>query len=289
MTEKQTIESIISLEKRYAKIKDLLENSPLYKDLYKGMITIESKVMHQPDILFIGINPGEGAFNSLNSKTKGNAYPVRMISDEKYRENLQLAILGKHAARGYWKSEKIWEGYEWHELSKPVNNPFVVRMIDLLIKLANQRSEKPLDVSIKEGQTAFMDLIADKVMFTNVNPVATKSTTELNQIMAMLAKEKSLNEEWKLEKLDSVTKDTVTNFFRQRTFDLIEILQPKLIVCMGASAYSSMKLGSRTTGNIFTNPSYEVRGKKYPVVGFRRSGNWSGSMAEVAKEIEKHT
>ena len=67
MTEK-LITRIIEHEKRYLKIKEVLENSSEYKDLYKGMITIESKVIERPDILFVGINPGQGAYISLKVK-----------------------------------------------------------------------------------------------------------------------------------------------------------------------------------------------------------------------------
>lgn len=57
------------IEKKIEPIKDFLEenkNTKYYKVLYKGIITLDSPLVYKPEILFIGINSGEGAYNECN-------------------------------------------------------------------------------------------------------------------------------------------------------------------------------------------------------------------------------
>ncbi|WP_055444940.1 hypothetical protein [Lacinutrix himadriensis] len=130
------IENIQNIEKKYLPIKEILEksnNSNKYHGLYKGIISIQSKIVNNPDILFLGINPGEGAYiemnqNSKNHKTK---FPEKLISNIDYLSNIELDWVKKGVSRG----EKIkgkWFGYEWYERDRKINNSFPSRMIDLL-------------------------------------------------------------------------------------------------------------------------------------------------------------
>ena len=60
---KNLIGELIQIENRYLPIIQILENKSEYKELYRGFMTFQSEINSNPDILFLGINPGDGAFN----------------------------------------------------------------------------------------------------------------------------------------------------------------------------------------------------------------------------------
>jgi hypothetical protein len=280
----KTIENIQNLEKQYFPIKEILENSEKYKGLYKGLISIQSKIANNPDILFLGINPGEGAYIEINQKSKKNKFPERLISNNDYLSSIELDWLKKGVSRG----EKIkgnWFAYEWYERDKKINNSFPSRMIDLLYFLGESKLGKGLDSKSEIFTKKFNEEITDKIVYTNINPIATKSTTELEKIITLLSKEESLKNHWKPDKQNRITKSIVKNFFRQRTFDLINILKPKVIVCLGNTVYSELtyrKIGNKS--KVFTS-KYNVRNIEYNMVTFSRSGTWSPLLKEVSIQI----
>jgi hypothetical protein len=61
----------------------------------------------------------------------------------------------------------------------------------------------------------------------------------------------------------------------------MHLVQPKTIVCIGTQAFNDFTFTSeRKKRKIFKT---EKNG--YPIIGFSRSGNWSGLIPEIAKEI----
>lgn len=76
------------IEKKILPVKVFLEdhkNEKHYKDLYKGISTLLSPLVYEPEILFMGINSGDGAYKEMNPKTDTNETPLRMIgNDERF-------------------------------------------------------------------------------------------------------------------------------------------------------------------------------------------------------------
>ena len=110
MEEKELREKYCEIEKGIVPIKDFLENnkdSNGFKGLYKGIITLNSPLVFQPEILFIGINSGAGAYNVLNSDSVNNKNitPLRMIGQNEmcFKE---LNWFQEGNARGYFKNKK---------------------------------------------------------------------------------------------------------------------------------------------------------------------------------------
>ena len=89
MKNDELIDKIITIEERFKEIVKVLEEKELvkdfsYRELYKGVISIQSKITFEPEILFIGINPGCGAFTKKNYKTgKTYYFPKELISENK--------------------------------------------------------------------------------------------------------------------------------------------------------------------------------------------------------------
>lgn len=257
---KDIIEKTIKIENKFLPLKEYLEN---YSD-YKGMINIQSKISFQPSILFLGINPGEGAFNELNqNQEKINLgeirFPNRLLSNEKYFKSLDLD----------WFKENNAKYGKWFEKGK-TKNTFPKQMIDILYNISENSLGRKINLAVDEDKKLFVDEIANKIVYTNICPIATKSTKELKIIYRKLAKEPDLKNYWN---------GTVQNFFRQRTIDLILELQPKLIVCVGSSVYKDLFLKDTSKKEKVFSSSEIIKRKdnqyKIEVVTFSRKGTWS--------------
>lgn len=278
---KNLIEELVKIENRYLPIIKILESNPAYKDLYKGFITIQSKINQNTEILFLGINPGNGAFKELNSKKD---FPKRIISDPVYLKNLNLDWFKKGNAKGEF-IEKKWYAYDWFEKTKKTNNSFPSRMIDVLYSYTeklheDKKYEKKKLIGIIEND------LQNKIIYTNIYPIATVSIKELKEIFNLLSKEKNIGE--LIGTKDKVTSAMVKNFFRQRIIDTIHVINPKVIVLLGHSAYQDLTLLSDYKGmNVFKN---EVKLRKndptkYKTISFSRQGNWSPLIDEITNAI----
>lgn len=281
-------EKLVAIENRYLPIIKILETNALYKSLYKGFISIQSKFTDDSPILFLGINPGEGAFRELNAKepTIPN-FPRRTISDPIYLKNLTLDWSKKGVARGESINKK-WHAYDWHDQTKKARNPFPARMMDLLYSCTDK-----LHSHKKYQRKELIDIMENdmqnKVIYTNICPIATKSVKELNQIFNLLSKEKSIGE--LIGTKTKVTPAMVSNFFRQRAIDLIIATNPKVIVLLGHSAYKNLTLLEDYKGiKVFSN-EVQLRKSdtaKYKTISFTRLGNWSPLIDDISIAMLKH-
>ena len=263
------------IEEELYPIKDFLEKNKendKYKMLYKGFITIQSPLIYNPDILFIGINPGQGAFIE-NRNNKIEVSPIRLF-DSKIKVDLDWYKDGN--ARGYSKN-KVWYDFKWYETNQRINNRFVVNMIDVLYKVA--KIKFPNDISENNKEPFWYKNFGQNIMFTNLYPIATKNTKDLNGIFTSFSKEPELFSHFGKSK--SVKKWDVQRSFIRKIENLIELVEPKAIVCIGTQAFNDLTF---TT----TKKDEKVfKGKKrdFPVIGFNRSGNWSNLTSDIAKAI----
>jgi hypothetical protein len=265
----------------------ILENKSEYKAIYKGFITFQSKIHYNPDILFLGINPGEGAFNELNNKKELPVeirFPNRVIGNATYFKNLNLDWFKKGVSRGEFIDKK-WFAYEWHESTKKINNSFPARMIELLYSYTeklhpDKKTQKKDIIDIIENQ------IQDKIVYTNIYPIATKSIIELNEIINKLSKEKGI--EKIIGSNDKAIPSVLKNFFRQRIIDFINEINPKVIVLLGHTVYQDLTLLNDYKGKKVIKNQIKLRKNdsiKYKIVSFSRQGNWSPLINNVTKAI----
>jgi hypothetical protein len=148
------------------------KDSSKLKGLYKGIVTMQSPVIDKPEILFLGLNPGQGAYIELNNRSKTkNDTPIRMLGKNEMCFN-ELNWYEKGNARRRKKGN--WEGYEWYETDKPVNNSFTTRMIDLLDMIA--KLKYPEQSKIENGNSKipfWFEGFGQRIMATNLYPIAT--------------------------------------------------------------------------------------------------------------------
>jgi hypothetical protein len=281
------INKLTGIKNRYSDIIQILENNSensKYKKIYKGFMTFQSEVNPNPDILFLGINPGYGAFNEENNFSKEIIFPKRIISDANYIKELKLDWFKKGVSRGEFIKKK-WFAYDWFENSKKINNSFPARMIDLLFSYTEK-----LHPDKKSKRNEIKEIIENdiqyKIVYTNINPIATKSIKELNDIINKLSKEKDI------EKIigcnDKATPNDIKNFFRQRTIDFINEINPKVIVLLGHTAYQNLTLLNDYKGKKVIKNHIQLRKNdptKYKIISFSRQGNWSTLIDNITTAI----
>ncbi|NBL65432.1 hypothetical protein GV828_09500 [Flavobacterium sp. NST-5] len=212
METNELIDKIILIEEKYNPLIKILEekkteNNFKYRNLYKGIISIQSKISYQPEILFLGINPGEGAFVEKNHKSGNTFYFPKELLTKNTSSELNW-FKDNNAKHGKWFDEKA-----------KTKNSFPKQMIDILLNFSEKKLGKRINLKNEDERNLFINEIANKIVYTNICPIATKSTKELKSIYKKLSQEETLKNHWN---------GTIQNFFRQRTIDLILELQPNV-------------------------------------------------------------
>lgn len=262
------------IEQKIIPIKDFLENNKSddkYKSLYKGFITIECPIVFNPDILFIGINPGQGA--SKENNNNGINETIRLFNPEStihdwYKDN---TARGGNQGNG-------WKPYHWYQRDKPINNPFPARMIDLLYEIAECKFGKNEKDNLSQEPSWFKSF-GQNIMHTNLYPIATTETKDLNKIFRHLKNEPEIKT--LLNKQNGLTEWDIKLFFILKIKNLVQLIQPKVIVCMGTTAFNDFTYThEKKADNIF-----KLEENNRPIIGFSRSGNWSGLISKLAKLI----
>lgn len=292
MNYKSLLKKYSEIESRIIPIVNYLEsnkNTKGIKGVYKGIITLQSPIIYQPEVLFIGVNPGEGAYKVLNNeKSKEIKTPLRMIGkDETFLKELNWYELGN--ARGGFINDK-WQNFKWYQRDEIVNNSFPQRMIDLLYEIArlkfpNDYKENQYD---NNSMPFWFETFGKNIMYSNLYPIATLDITDLYKLLNLIVRKNELKVIWENE-TDPNNWD-VRKFFLGLTDELIDLVQPKIIVCMGKSTFDDFLYNSENRIYSSNNDKiYTTIKKDIPIIGFSRQGNWSGLLTDIAKKIvSKH-
>ena len=268
-----------SIEEKYLPLLKILEDENFLNTIeneYKGFITALNPLIQNPKILFLGINPGSGAYNEINQK-KGidKKFPKTMFSNTSLT---QIDWLKDGNARGEFIGN-FWKPYTWFDRTSKVNNIFVKRLIEFLFAYYNL-----LDTSdFKEAQNK----INSEIFYCNIYPIATETTKELDFILKKLASKKLILNGNKIN-----NKKDLKNFFRQRTIDLIHNIKPEIIICLGNQAFKDL---SFKNGQIDSNnPTKEFKIKlrnsnhqEHSVFIISRNGNWEQRIKKLGKHLSK--
>jgi hypothetical protein len=281
------LEKYAEIEKGIIPLKDFLENNkekPEYKGYYKGIFTLQSPIVYNPEILFIGINPGPGAYNKKNYKNKDtphptNYTPISMFGEDK-TFSTELSWFEKGNARGFGKT-----AYEWYHRDKKVNNSFPQRMIDLLYEVAKLKypNEPTNTIQGKNGEPFWYENFGKSIMYTNLYPIATTDLKDLRSIFKHLTNNSEVRSI--IKKPTTITPWELQKHFIRGIDDLVQLTNPKVIVCIGSSAFNDFTY----TNNRKSRKVFEGKKGDFNVIGFSRTGNWSGSIPEIAKLIFEKT
>lgn len=272
------------IEKDINLIVEFLEskkNEVGYKNIYKGIATLLSPLVENPDILFLGINSGSGAWVELNQQKGTNHTPLRMLGHDDSFIKHQNDWFKPNTARGSWGKGKENKAFEWYQRDKPMNNQFPVNMIDLLYNIAEKKHPEIKTNDIEEP--LWTEDIKNNVLYTNLYPVITDDVNDLNKIHKLLAKENSLQKLFSSEN-KKLNEWDIRLFFIRYIDKLVELINPKVIVCLGATAFNDFTYSkSKDKNKIFST----VKNDRH-VIGFSRQGNWSGLIPKISEELSKH-
>lgn len=275
MTENELFAAYCKIEAEIIPIMEFLEankNKEEYKDLYKGFITLQSPLLFNPEILFIGINSGEGAF--IENQNNGVKDTIRIF---KPNEQIEFDLYKHGNARCEKKKGKWIRGYKWFERKQGINNQFAANMINVLYEIA---ALKYPNKKIEENQEPFwFEDFGKKVMFTNLYPIATKNIDALKKINTLLLSVEGLKPLW----AKSEQKDwAVRCYFVMKTRELVKLVQPKIVVCLGLTVYNDFMFKQEKNKEITEGELFGI-----PVIGFSRSGNWGKLIPKIAKKIQE--
>lgn len=253
------------IAKLYKPFLDILcdpEKQKFYRSKYqyKGFELSPSPIIYQPQILFLGYNPAGGRdWYILQSKEYKPLNP--------HFEECKPTFFRRHSARNG----------EWYELNKQCIAPFPRKMVDLLYKLAalvypdknNERGTNQEPFWAKDLYEGPMSL-----MFLNLYPIATPSGSELIKLCNKLRKENNVPEKWKKNEWE------VRRYMVHIMHRIVELLQPKLIVCLGAQTFHDYTYTERkkhALEDILTYGSH--------IIGFSRRGAWEKNLDNIAYAI----
>jgi hypothetical protein len=177
---KDTIEWKKEVKNYNSNFNQLLESNSNFKDLYYGFEVIDGKIIDNPSILFIGINPGKGNGKYGKDILETNQVSYLDIFDENYKDDYPNRY---HLAE---KTIKFFRLIGWS------------------------------DSKIKE-------IFAKGVVKTNFYHLATENITDLKKV---------LND---IDQSDDYFKKSA-----EFSIQLINILQPKVIILEGKSVFNNI-------------------------------------------------
>ena len=278
------------LETEYQKIENNLQpiiefleknkEKDTYNQKYKGITTMLSPLKYRPDILFLGINPGPGAYREQNQTTNTNITPLKMLNknEEHFK---QLDWFKKNTSRGA-KKNGHWEAYDWFQRDKPINNIFPSRMIDILYNVAELKH--PDSVVKDNEEPSWSNEIQEKIVVTNLYPIVTDDTSVLSKIFTSLLKEKDLKPFFKKYNIKS-NWDLRLYFITHYLDNIISLIKPKVIVCMGHTSYKDFTYTKQTNLDKIIETTKKINNDDYKVISFTRSGNWFSLIEEISNRI----
>ena len=173
---------------------------------YMGWKDLNSPIIHSPQILFLGINPGSGRYRSWNNGKKWNDHILPPDLPTPWRSC--IGWLTPDNARVY-KNGK--QAHWWDDKAK-LHNHLPNTMCRLLCEIYHKEQES----LTKEELTEFFN---KHVMVTNISPLVTEDLIALKKLYRKLDK----GSPWK----------ETERIFLNHTLRVIDLVKPQLIVYLG--------------------------------------------------------
>lgn len=277
MTKQDLLNRYRNIEEKIYPIKNFLEerkDQKPYYNLYKGIATLQSPIIEKPKILFLGLNPGDGAYQRENWKQNTNKTPLRILGNDECCFN-ELNWYHKDNAR---------EKANWYDFNASVKNSFPAKMISLIDKVAKKQNGEISSKNKNDEIPFWYETLGKEIMFTNLYPISTTNSSDLKKIHEALIHKNQMRTFFQRTNSKRVNEWQVRLFFIGLTDELIDLVKPNIIICLGKQAYHDFTYTSGSKGKIVQRQK-TIKGNKYDIVGFSRSGNWSGLIDELASKV----
>jgi hypothetical protein len=263
MTKEELRIRFYALQKEYRPIMDFLTENQYNYPEYRGFDASPNNLIYKPKVLFLGYNPAGGKdWWRFDPKHQPHLFLWPHLTET------DLFFFNKNSARK--------ENAEWYELDKPVNNKFPRQMVDLLYELAALKYPEKSNEKGSNQKPSWADEFKQSIMFMNLYPVATKDGEAMVSLFRKICKENNTlahceQDEWHLRM-----------FFIGVMRQMIKLIDPKVIVCMGSQTFHDYTYSPRETHSldeILTDSRYDN------LIGFSRQGSWDRNIPNIAKEI----
>ena len=162
---------------------------------YKGWADIDSPILSEPDILFIGINRGIGRYKEWGCIPPD--YPTP------WRSTL------------HYISDGVARNHEWWHTSngKRTKNNFPATICELLVRIYRH-----FEIYHGMSREDLTDVFQQRIMATNVYPLSTENKQQLYALLKQYEKE---------------TKVDLRQLCINRIGELIKMVHPKCVVLLG--------------------------------------------------------
>ena len=288
MNQEELLKEYTIIENRISEVVDFFdthkEEKP-YKSYYKGISTLQSPLVYKPDILFVGINNGDGEYEEAKNNKKPIPINACLYGNTPPKE---VNWFKDGNARGNFRNPNRIKslGYKWYQRDKVIHNPFPKNMIDLLFEIAKLKYPEANHDYDNKTTPFWYDAFGKNIMYTNLYPVSTTNVDDLKTIHKAFVNEKTLNHLWETSKgkQKKVDEWVVKKYFISSISKLVKLVEPKVIVCMGLEAVENLTFKKYTNQKVVV-AERTFGERKVPVIGFSRNGNWNGRIPEIAKEI----
>ncbi len=244
------MDELSKLQTEYLKvfetIKPILDDMHSHWSLYPeylGWFDLGSPIFEHPDILFVGINPGPGRFRLWNYKKPKESQKIPSDLPTPWRSEL------------HWTKDGVARDGKWYDKTSRYKNMFPNTLCELLVRI--YRPYFPLPEYPRERLN---DVFQQRIMSTNLFPMVTIDKSKLD-ILLQKYKDVSNNH-------TDVTTLCISNFAK-----LIDLVSPKLVVLLGKTLESKLKL--------------VIEGKGIHYVCIDRTWGWNSKIriADKASEI----
>lgn len=263
MTKEELRIRFYEIQKEYRPIMDILTEKQYDYPEYLGFDASPSKLIYKPKVLFLGYNPAGGKdWRRLDAQHNPHLFLWPHLNEEK------IFFFKENSARK--------QNAKWFELDKPVNNKFPRQMIDLMYELATLVYPDRSNQKGTNKEPFWADDFENSMMFMNLYPVATKDGEDMISLFKRVIQQTDIpvsckENEWHLRM-----------YFIGITHQMVRLIAPKLIVCMGSQTFHDYTYSPRyshSINEIFTDPRYNN------LIGFSRKGAWDVNIPNIAKTI----
>lgn len=243
MTQLDLYKEFYGLENEYRPLMDeLTKNQEEYKyewyndkeekTGYKGWVWLQSKLIYQPDILFIGYNPGQ-------SKGGEKDFYFPLTGERQF-----ACFEDNNAYYNYPRELATGQPTRWYERNQPQNNDFYVHFLDIIWRCAVELYSNGC-IPKKSKVPQWFKTVEEKVSFINLYPMATEKIGILEgllkkiyekhpEIILGLYDEKPREE----KKKQPILTDYEIKFpFIYRVQKIQQWMKPKLTVCIGTKTF----------------------------------------------------
>lgn len=245
---------------------------------YKGFQTLQGRLVMNPLVLFIGLNPGPGRFNEIEQVPELLKGP---------RSNLFC----------YKRNSLRKDNGLWFDTTKNYQkrNTYVRKFVKLMDSLADELGLKDLEKCGMKGSDKvpngwqWSEWIQDMVMCTNLFPFCTTNESDLKKLLRdMTDSPNAPDHRYKGKNLWEFENAVFVKPLKQ----LIQLVEPRVVVCLSKKVFHNLTGDGNKTKADANGLLLSKNEKYHNYIGIHRRQGWwvdeNEGLPELAKLIASY-